>query len=336
MRLAMVALFVTGLGLLAPGVALGQGTQVKLALLPVGQAGPYFDLTMEPGKTRSLEVSIANDGDTATAARTYAADVYTIVNGGFGGRLRDQVQSGTTEWMDYPTSVLQLAPGENTRRRFTVAVPANTGPGEYITTLVLENDQPIAAGGSVGLNQIYRQAVAVVVTVPGLRSPGLGIGGANHEVVSGTSTIQVEVQNTGNVRLKPAVGFTLFDPSGAAISHATVPMDTFYANTSTTMEFPLAALLSPGHYTVTLTLRDGVQGVDTDKSGIPLIVEAAVDPPAEVGTVPGLIGVSQGTGEGSLALPGVLLLASTLFAIGLVGLTVRRHRRQRPTKTPLI
>ena len=143
-----------------------------------------------------------------------------------------------------------------------------------------------------------RQAVAVVVTVPGLRSPGLGIGAASHEVVAGTSTVQVEVQNTGNVRLKPTVGFTLFDPSGAAISHATVPMDTFYANTDTTMEFPLAALLSPGRYTVTLTLHDGAQGADADRSGIPLIVEAAVDPPAEVGTVPGLIGVNQAAGEG--------------------------------------
>jgi uncharacterized membrane protein len=329
-------LFVVSLGLLAPGVALAQGTQVRLALLPVGQAGPYFDLTMEPGTARSLEVSIANDGETATAARTYAADVYTIVNGGFGGRLRDQVQTGTTDWIDYPTGVLQLAPGENTRRHFAVSVPANTGPGEYITSLILENDQPITADGSVGLNQIYRQAVAVVVTVPGLRSPGLAIGAANHEVVTGTSTVAVEVQNTGNVRLKPTVGFTLFDPGGAAISQATVPMDTFYANTSTTMEFPLAALLSPGHYTVTLTLHDGVQRADAEKSGIPLIVEATVDPPAAVGTVPGLIGVNQGTGEGSRALLGVLLLAGTLFAIGLVAFTIRRHRRQRATKTPVI
>jgi hypothetical protein len=329
----MVALFLVTLGVLTPAAAIAGNGGVKLALLPVGQAGAYFDLRMQPGSTRALEVDIANDGDTATAARTYAADVYTIINGGFGGRLRDQAQTGTTGWIDYPTSVIQLAPGEGTVRPFTVAVPADATPGEYITSLVLENDQPITNDGAVGLNQIFRQAVAVVVTVPGPRSPALAIGGATHVVVAGTSTIQVAVENTGNVRLKPLVGFTLFDPTGVEISRATLPMDTFYSHTNSSMEFPLSALLRPGKYTVSLTLHDAAQGVETDKSGIPLIVEAAVDPPAQVGTVPGLIGVTQGSGDGPFAGIGLfLLLGGTLFAIGLARFTVRRHRRQRPTK----
>ena len=65
--------------------------QIKLALLPVGQAGSYFDLTMRPGETRSLRGRHRpTTATSALAARTYAADVYTIINGGFGGRLRDE------------------------------------------------------------------------------------------------------------------------------------------------------------------------------------------------------------------------------------------------------
>jgi hypothetical protein len=322
----MVALLLASLGLLAPGAAFAADGHLKLALLPVGQSGSFFDLTMQPGTTRAFEVDIANDGDTATAARTYAADVYTIVNGGFGGGLRDQAKTGTTEWIDYPTNVLQLAPGQGVHRPFRVSVPAGTGPGEYITSLVLENDQPITNDGAVGLNEIFRQAVAVVVTVPGQRSPGLAIGGASHQVVAGTSTIKVVVENTGNVRLKPMVGFALFDAGGAQISQATVPMDTFYAHTGTSMEFPLAALLLPGRYSVSLTLRDALQGAEAVKTGIPLIVEAAADPPAEVGTVPGLIGVNQGPGEGPLAIIGVFALGGALLAIGLAGFAFRRRR----------
>ena len=109
--------------------------QIKLALLPVGQPGSYFDLTMRPGESRSFEITIANDGDSSIAARTYAADVYTIINGGFGARLRGEPETGMTSWLDYPTRVLQLAAGSRADSSFTVAVPAGTGPGEYITSL---------------------------------------------------------------------------------------------------------------------------------------------------------------------------------------------------------
>ena len=115
---------------------------------------------------------------------------------------------------------------------------------------------------AVGLNQIVRQAVAVVVTVPGRRSPGLAIGTATHKVAAGRSIVQIAVENTGNIRLKPIVGFTLVDPAGTQISQATVQMDTFYAHTDAFVEVPLATLLAPGTYAVGLTLDDAGQGAE--------------------------------------------------------------------------
>src|ERR1700690_1660020 len=112
MRLATVALFAMLVALGAPSVALAQTGQIKLALLPVGQAGSFFDLTMAPGETRTFAVEIANDGDAALAARSYAADVYTIINGGFGARLRDAPRTGATNWLDYSTTVEDLQPGQ--------------------------------------------------------------------------------------------------------------------------------------------------------------------------------------------------------------------------------
>ena len=187
--LAIVVLAGLLLALAAPGAALAASDQIKLALTPVGQRGSFFDLTMRPGETQRLEVDIANAGGAELAARTYAADVYTIVNGGFGARLRDEPQTGTTRWLDYRTDVLDLPAGKSTRRSFVVAVPADARPGEFITSLVLENNEPIRGDGTVALDQIVRQAVAVVITVPGHRSPALLIGGATHKVVAGTSIV---------------------------------------------------------------------------------------------------------------------------------------------------
>lgn len=41
--------------------------------------------------------------------------------------------------------------------REEVSVPPNTPPGEYFTSLVVENDQPIKGRGAVAVNQVERQ-----------------------------------------------------------------------------------------------------------------------------------------------------------------------------------
>ena len=324
-RLAIVTLLALGAALVAPAVALARDGQMKLALLPVDQPGSYFDVTMKPGETRTLTVNVANHGETAVAAATYAADVYTIINGGFGGRLRDEPRTGATGWIDYPADVLQLAPGDATHRSFTVVVPDSTPPGEYITSLVLENDQPIVDEAAVGLNQIVRQALAVVVTVPGARLPGLAIGTAEHKVAAGRSIVQVAVENTGNIRLKPIVGFTLADPAGTEVSHATVQMDTFYAHTSAYVELPLDVLLPPGTYTVGLTLDDAGQSASARAGALVLIVEAPAEGDDGGGVVPGLIEVFTAGGP-SLAVLLLVLVAGTLFSIGAAWFVYRRRR----------
>ena len=138
---------------------------------------------------------------------------------------------------------------------------------------MLENDQPVAGDGALALDQIVRQAVAVVVTVPGTRSPGLSVGAASYLAGAG-SVVSVAVTNTGNIRLKPIVGFTLLDARGAQVAKATVAMDTFYARTATTIEVQLPAPLAPGDYTVHLTLVDAAQGARADRAGIPFTVAA--------------------------------------------------------------
>ncbi|MEA2536446.1 MAG: hypothetical protein QOF11_680 [Chloroflexota bacterium] len=333
-RLALTVLSVL-VTLVAASVTFADNGRIKLALRAVDQPGSYFDLTMRPGETRSLEVEIANAGDATVAVRTYAADVYTIINGGFGARLRDEPRTGTTTWLSYPTGVTRLDVGKGTRRSFAVAVPATTGPGEYITSLVLENDQPITDRGAVALSRIVRQAVAVVVTVPGRRSPGLLIGEATHTVVAGNSIVAIAVENTGNVRLKPIITFTLRDAVGAQVSHTRVPMDTFYARTNTFVEIPLAGLLLPGTYTVHLTLNDAAQGARADATATLLVTETPAPTAEGMGATADLTGIDQTPGEGGISLPlwsVALLTGSVLGAIGIVFLD-RRRRHRRATRT---
>jgi len=329
LRAAVVGVFSLALTCVAPALALGRSDAVDLALLPVGQAASYFDLTMQPGETRSLEVEISNNGDGEITARTYAADVYTIINGGFGGRLRDEPATGTTRWLDYPSDLLELAAGDRSYRSFSVTVPPERGPGEYITSLILENEVPIEAEGIVGADQVVRQAVGVLVTIPGERSPHLEIGLASHSVVAGRSVVAVAVENSGNVRLKPLVDLELFDSDGDQVSQARVQMDSFYAVTDTSVEVPLAALLLPGEYSIRFTMEDATQGSRATGT-IPLFVAAPLVAAASDGLVPSLTEVNQDADDQLPLLLAGLFAAVALGAVAAWFLLPRRRAPERP------
>lgn len=310
----------------ATGAAFAQEADFKLILAPVGQAGPYFDLALTPGQTVHLDVALGNDGSAGVAALTYATDVFTITNGGYGGRLRDAPQTGATTWLTYPTAVFDLPPGRHVTRALSVTVPADATPGEYISSLVVENDTSVHTDGAIGFDQVVRQAIAVVITVPGPRMPELGLGEANHEIVAGRSVVTIAVHNTGNVRLKPMVAFLLRDASGTEISRSSFQMDTFFARTDTLVSVSLAALLPPGSYTIDLTLTDAAQGASAT-SLIPLTVGAAPTSGQGGGAGPGLIQVGPGGQSGSLAL-GAASLAIVLAVLGLGAILRRRNQRR--------
>ncbi|HLY13764.1 MAG TPA: hypothetical protein VKR24_05400 [Candidatus Limnocylindrales bacterium] len=331
-RLALLALAGLALSLAGPAATLADQGKVDLALLPLGQSGSFFDLAMVPGQARSFSVDIANNGAAPVAARTYAADVYTIINGGFGARLRGQAGSGMTDWLTYPTRVWTLAAGQVVRQSFDVRVPVDAAPGEYITSLVLENDQPVGVPGALALSQFIRQAVAVVVTVPGPRTPVLAVGAATVATDAGRSVVSVAVANAGNVRLSPVVAFALLDASGQPISQSTFQMGTFYAHTSTSIEVPLTTLLPPGTYLARVTLSDAAEDISVAGAS-PVVVAggAARASPGGGQAVGQLTGTGTGTGSPAPS-PAwvVLLIAAAILALALgTLLAVVSHRPRR-------
>ena len=257
---------------------------IKLGITPVGADGGYFALTMAPGETRELTVQLANVGSETVRTRTYPADVYTIINGGFGAKLADEPVSGTTTWVSYVAETLDFQPHTDTDRTFSVTVPADARPGEYITSLLIQNADPVAGttqegSGSIAFQQVVRQAISIAVTVPGPRTPALLFGGATHRTIADTSSVAVAVQNTGNVRLTPSGEFVLSDATGTEVSRFPVSMDSFYAGTATFVEVPFGQRLNPGEYTASLALADEAEHLSVASVALPFSVPNA-DPDA--------------------------------------------------------
>jgi hypothetical protein len=322
---------VTWLAAAGPAAAADQAP--RLGLTPVGRAGAYFDLTLRPTEALQLQVEAANFGEEETVARTYAADVYSIVNGGFGAELFGDEVTGTASWLSYPTSEVTLGPREAAVVTFEVAVPAGTAAGQYIAALVIENVEPVSGSGPVALSQVNRNAIAVAIDVPGAREPALAIGGVADKSVLGSSLLVFDVINPGNTHLRPAGAFRLLDARGSQVTDGSVAMDIVYAGTRTQLEAPLSDPLPPGDYCAELTLTDPETGATATIECTELTASPHPDGPNTTPVGPGMLpGTDQVLMAARLSL--LLIVGSAFVVAALLLAAWRRRRRGASTSLP--
>jgi hypothetical protein len=268
-----------------------------LAFAPTESERGFFELTLEPGKSATVSVRIANVGEETYTLSTYAADIYTRVNGGSESRLMDEPTSGATLWLDYPSETFDLAPGEELIRDIVVTVPEGTSPGEYTSSVVIQNRDPIEASteGGMGMLQVIRQAIAVAVTVPGPAEPALAIDEATYSLAPAYAAVMVSVENSGNIRLAPVATMALTDANGEEVTSATITMDTFFPGTHANLEFPLVRTLEPGEYHVAFSIEDADHGASAGPADLTMTVAEPVGTPvAETNINISNVGITEG------------------------------------------
>lgn len=240
-----------------------------------GTDGDYFDITGEPGSTHELTAVLANAGSEPIALRTFVADAFTLVNGGFGVREESDEKTGATAWIDYPAETIELDPQESVERTFTVSIPADAAPGQYIAGIVLQTDQPQAIEGSESFQQIIRKVAAVFITVPGEERVSLTIGEPSFEFTPSVIILNVPITNDGNVLVKPEGSLTLRDAAGTVILDAPLQLQVVYAGHETSIQIPLTGQLAPGSYTLDIELRDEAKGLNVSEQALPMELSEA-------------------------------------------------------------
>jgi LPXTG-motif cell wall-anchored protein len=311
----------------APVAALDEAP--KLGLTPIDHGGAFFELILAPGESTTLSVEVANFGAEQVDARTYAADVYSIINGGFGADLHAEPSSGTTLWLTYPEQVVTLAAQDAIVVDFAVTVPAATPPGEYVAALVIENVEPFRGSGSVAIDQVNRSAIAVAIDIPGPRAPALEIGEVGHHVAGTQSVITFGVGNPGNVHLRPAGDFVVFDASGREVGAGPAVMDSVYAGTGTLLEAPLPAVLPEGDYCAVLRLVDEETGASDESECLTFTVGPAS--PQAANPVSGPLPVWLPSTDAMRAAAPLLVIGLALVLAMLGFLVIRRRRRRHAT-----
>jgi hypothetical protein len=270
-----------------PGMAAAQSTPAatpppdtgpRFVLRPAADVdGSYFTVEAEAGSTQTLKVVLGNADDEPLTLRTFAADAFTLVNGGFGVQEEDVEPVDTATWLDYEGETVMLEPGKGMERAFTLTVPADAAPGQYIAGIVLQTAEPIEIEGSAIFDQIIRKSIAVFITVPGGTTPAFELGTPEVQSSIAGQRLVVPVRNAGNVLLKPAGELTLTDGTGKEALRQQLAMGSVYAGMETTLEVPLPPALAEGDYDVTLDLTDAETAATASVATAPVTLSREVE-----------------------------------------------------------
>ncbi|MEA2585488.1 MAG: hypothetical protein QOF33_3573 [Thermomicrobiales bacterium] len=227
--------------------------------------GDFFDPTIDAGDTAELTVVLANTGTVVFTGRTYAINALSGINGGFTVAEAGTPPEVPTTWLDYPEDVYTLQPKTGIERTFTVTVPKDTKPGQYITALALETAEAQAIEGSENFQQLVRFAVPVFITVPGPVEPGFEVGDIALTATETGVALDIQIVNTGNVRVRPTGTVKISDAGGTELYNAPVSMGSVYAWGSTSLLIELSQPLAPGDYTIEVVLNDPATKVKAER-----------------------------------------------------------------------
>ncbi|MGI8485674.1 MAG: WxL protein peptidoglycan domain-containing protein [Thermomicrobiales bacterium] len=229
----------------------------RFAIQPVGDyPNGYFEITLKPGESMQLTANVLGVDSASVKLRAYATNALNIVNGGFAAGDEKDAPSGATTWLDFKAESFQITGNEQKKMTFSVTVPKDAKPGQYVAALVAQTDGPIAIPGMTTFNQIIRSAISVAITVPGKVTPGFTLGAPSFDAGSAAPKLVIPVANTGNILVKPKGELTVTTKDGKPVAKAPVEMGSVYGGYTTTLEITLPEQLQPGDYLVSGKLTD--------------------------------------------------------------------------------
>ena len=218
----------------------------------------YFVYGLAPGATQTGAIIVSNTGTRSGTVKLYPADATTGRTTGT-VYITDRPPSGTGTWLQLATTSLTLAPGRSARVPFTVNVPAEAKPGQWVAGIVAEaaqTAQQTSSTNKTGVRIRIRNLtiVAVQTNVPGAAIVSFTVGSVSTGGQHGFQQLIVRFTNGGNQLRKPRGSATILDSKNRVVETLTYAMDTFLPQTSIEYPLLLSKALPPGDYTARIRL----------------------------------------------------------------------------------
>lgn len=157
-----------------------------------------FILNANKGETKSDVILVSNNSDQTQTIELYAVDGIVTNTGAFTCSQESEAKQKMGAWTTVKKNVLTLEAGKTEEVGFDVTVPANVDVGEHNGCIVFQvAEDEGEASGNVRIRT--RQAIRVVLTVPGDLKRSVEIDTFSAAVTGSSQTYTLELKNSGNV-----------------------------------------------------------------------------------------------------------------------------------------
>ncbi|MFF7361381.1 WxL protein peptidoglycan domain-containing protein [Streptomyces sp. NPDC008125] len=190
---------------------------VRTAANAFGSDRSSFGYSVNPGGRTKDAMVVANHGTTALTLAVYTADGFTTEKGQLDLLTREKKSRSIGAWVRAARETVTVAPGRSAEIPFTVTVPADATPGDYVGGILTSLKQPDEAEG-IAVDR--RLGIRVGLRVSGALRPALAVedvhlsydGSAGF--AQGDATVTYSLHNTGNAVLSGTQKVAVTGPFG--------------------------------------------------------------------------------------------------------------------------
>ncbi len=218
------------------------------------------------GGTYSGNIVVRNPDKAPHAVRVYQTDYFFYADGRAVYGEVGTVDRSNAAWIDYFPKHFTIPAGDTVLVNYTVSVPGRASlAGTYWSMLMVEgipDDSPEAGEGgdtpdvAVGVRELFRFGVQMVTHIGETGVRRLKIIGAKLVKTEAEQGLQLDVTNTGERWLRPALRVELYNIQGAQAGSYEGGMLRIYPGTSVRYRVDLSDV-PPGTYKALVVLDSG-------------------------------------------------------------------------------
>ena len=220
---ALVAVLaaVVGIGLAIPTQAFADGEvtwTVRTGDNGFGAQRNSFSYSINPGNELSDSIVITNRGTEPLDLGIYAADGFTNEDGQLDLNDAGATPTGIGAWVHGESDQLHIDPGTSVDYPFTVSVPDNATPGDYVGGVLTSLT---SSADTSQFDTDRRLGIKIALRVSGDLEPSIAVentqlnwSGSLNPFAGGDATLSYTIRNTGNTVIAALHGTDVSGPFG--------------------------------------------------------------------------------------------------------------------------
>ena len=220
---ALVAVLaaVVGIGLAIPTQAFADGEvtwTVRTGDNGFGAQRNSFSYSINPGNELSDSIVITNRGTEPLDLGIYAADGFTNEDGQLDLNEAGATPTGIGAWVHGESDQLHIDPGTSVDYPFTVSVPDNATPGDYVGGVLTSLT---SSADTSQFDTDRRLGIKIALRVSGDLNPSIAVentqlnwSGSLNPFAGGDATLSYTIRNTGNTVIAALHGTDVSGPFG--------------------------------------------------------------------------------------------------------------------------